>query len=86
MKSVRLMRHCEAERRSQRIGLPGNGGRRPERSGVASRARDLVNGMRQNNQMLLAFMANGGGEASGAASQGTEPLAATRGTERPADP
>jgi RNA-directed DNA polymerase len=41
--------------------------------------------MRQNNQMLLAFMANGGGEASGAASQGTEPLAATRGTERPAD-
>ena len=30
-------------------------------------------------------MANGGGEASDAASQGTDPLAATRGTERPAD-
>jgi RNA-directed DNA polymerase len=41
--------------------------------------------MRQNNQMLLAFMASRRGEAPEGASQGTEPLAATRGTERPAD-
>ncbi len=84
MTSARLMRHCNAERRSQRIGLTGNGGRRPERSGVASRARDLVSGKRQNNQMFLAFMAGRRGEAPEGASQGTESLAATRGTERPA--
>ena len=39
---------------------------------------------RQNNQLVLAFMAEDTGEARRAAIEGTESLAAKRGTESPA--
>ena len=39
---------------------------------------------RQKNQLVLAFMAEDTGEAQRAASEGTESLAAKRGTESPA--
>ena len=44
-----------------------------------------MSGTRQKSQLLLAFMASGGGEAPEGAMQGTEPPATTRGTERPAN-
>ncbi len=44
-----------------------------------------MSGKRQNNQLKLAFAAGGMGEAPETASEGTEPRAATRTTERPAD-
>jgi hypothetical protein len=40
---------------------------------------------RQKNQMLLAFMREDRGEAPGAGMPGTEPPAATRETEHPAE-
>ena len=44
-----------------------------------------MGGKRQNNQMLLAFMQESRGEAPTAGMGGTEPPAAKRATERPAD-
>ena len=44
-----------------------------------------MSGKRQNNQLELAFMASGRGEAPKAAREGTDPPMATRGTESPAD-
>jgi len=44
-----------------------------------------MGGKRQNNQMLLAFMQEGRGEAPMACMGGTEPPAAKRETERPAE-
>lgn len=44
----------------------------------------LKSGKRQKNQLELALSADGGGEASGASDQGTEPLVANRATESPA--
>ena len=44
-----------------------------------------MSGKRQNNQLELAFAAGGRGEAPETASEGTEPQAATRTTESPAD-
>ena len=44
-----------------------------------------MGGKRQNNQMLLAFMQEGRGEAPTAGMGGTEPPTAKRATERPAE-
>ena len=49
--------------------------------GEASRRRFLVSGKRQKNQLELAFGGEGRGEAPGVSGEGTEPLAAERGTE-----
>lgn len=43
-----------------------------------------MSGKRQNNQLVLAFLAEDTGEAPRAAEEGTEPPAAKRGTESPA--
>jgi RNA-directed DNA polymerase len=51
---------------------------------VASRRRDLMSDRRQKNQLELAFMAEDTGEAPRAVEEGTESLAAERGTESPA--
>jgi len=44
-----------------------------------------MSGKRQNNQLVLAFLAEDKGEAPRAAGEGTEPFAAKRGTESPAE-
>ncbi len=44
-----------------------------------------MSGKRQKNQRELAFMASGWGEVPKAAKEGTEPSAATREPESPAD-
>ena len=52
MQSARLLRHSKAERRRNKIGQAGNGDRRPERKGVASKSRDLRNDPRPKSQSL----------------------------------
>jgi RNA-directed DNA polymerase len=85
MSSARLVRHSNAERRSQQIGQAGNGDRRPEREEWQVRDMDLKSDKQQNIQMELDFSFTPAGEAREAGREESESPLAAHGNESPAD-